>query len=269
MNTTPSRPSLIVSTSDNPVALDLVLEGVSLQSRAAAELLIADDGSDDVTKQVIQKWSARFAFPVHHFWQPHIGFRKTVILNRTVRASTGDYLIFIDGDCLPHRHFIADHLRHAEPGAFIQGRRAGIRARHVRRVSPRRIHPVFLFLTRRLYGLKRGLRRPWPIVRVNDRSLIQGCNFAVWREDFFHVNGYDESFVGWGHEDTELAERLCNSGLTCKTIIGQAIVYHLDHPRVARYRTHVNERILERTKREKRTRCERGITAESAASSSL
>lgn len=262
MNTAPTRPSLIISTSDNPVALNLVLEAISLQTRAPAELLIADDGSDDQTTAVIERWSARLPFPVQRFWQPHQGFRKTVILNRTVRAATGDYLIFMDGDCLPHRRFVADHLRHAQPGAFVQGRRAGIRARYVRQVSPRRFHPLMLFLARRLYGLRRGLRRPWAIVRVNDRSLIQGCNFAVWRDDFFRVNGYDESFVGWGHEDTELAERLCNSGLICKTVIGQAIVYHLDHPRVARYRIAVNERILERTKREKRTRCERGIEQE-------
>lgn len=263
MKSAPTRLSLIVSTSDNPLALDLVLEGVSLQTVAPAELLIADDGSDEQTTAVIAKWSARLPFPVQRFWQPHEGFRKTTILNRTVRAATGNYLVFIDGDCLPHRKFLADHLRHAEPGAFVQGRRAGIRARYVRHISPRRFHPLFLFLQRKLYSIRRGLRRPWPIIRINDRSLIQGCNFALWREDFFRVNGYDESFVGWGHEDTELAERLCNAGLTCKTIVGQAIVYHLDHPRVARYRIGVNERILERTKREKRTRCERGISTES------
>lgn len=265
MNTASLRPSLIVSTADNPLALNLVLEAVSLQSCAPAELLIADDGSDEQTAAVIHRWTSRLPIPTRHFWQPHDGFRKTIILNRTVRAAKGDYLIFLDGDCLPHRHFIADHLRLAEPGAFVQGRRAGIRGRYVRQVSPRNFHPLVLFLARKLYGLRRGLRRPWPGVRRNDRSLIQGCNFAVWREDFVRVNGYDESFVGWGHEDTELAERLHNAGLTCKTVTGQAIVYHLDHPRVARYRTGVNERILERTKREKRTRCERGLVDESPA----
>lgn len=268
MKSAPSRLSLIVSTSDNPLALDLVLEAVSLQTVAPSELLIADDGSDDQTTAIIEKWSLRLPFPVRRFWQPHEGFRKTIILNRTVRESTGDYLVFIDGDCLPHRKFLADHIRHAEPGAFVQGRRAGIRARYVRGVSPRSFHPVMLFLQRKLYGIRRGLRRPWPVVRINDRSLIQGCNFALWRDDFFRVNGYDESFVGWGHEDTELAERLCNAGLKCKTVIGHAIVYHLDHPRVARYRMAANERILERTKREKITRCVRGVLEEPPAAQS-
>jgi glycosyltransferase involved in cell wall biosynthesis len=258
-NSVPIRPSLLVSTSDNPVALNLVFAALQLQTRAPAEILVADDGSDDQTTAILATWAERFPFRLERLWQPHEGFRKTVILNRAVRAATGDYLIFLDGDCLPHRRFIADHLRHAERGAFVQGRRAGIRSRYVRYISARHFHPIVLFLQRRLYGLKRGLRRPWAGVRINDRSFIQGCNFAVWRDDFVRVNGYDETFVGWGHEDTELAERLCNAGLTCKTIIGQAIVYHLDHARVPHYRTVTNERILERTKREHRTRCEHGL----------
>ncbi|HYP18196.1 MAG TPA: galactosyltransferase-related protein, partial [Opitutus sp.] len=155
--------------------------------------------------------------------------------------------------------FIADHLRHAERGAFVQGRRAGIRARYVRRVSPAKLHPIALFVRGQLYGLRRAVRRPWAAVRKNVGRSLYSCNFALWRDDFFRVNGYDESFVGWGHEDAELAQRLRNAGVSCKTIIGQAIVYHLDHPRVARYRMSVNERLLERTRREKRTRCEQGV----------
>lgn len=259
------RPSLIVSTSENPFALELVLQAISRQTRPPAELLIADDGSGEETTRVVERWRHRLGFPVRRLWQPHEGFRKTIVLNRAVRAATGDYLIFLDGDCVPHRRFIADHLEHAERGAFVQGRRAGIRLPHVRRFSVRRFAPLWWFLRRRLYGLRYGLRRPWARVAVGDLSFVQGCNLAIWRDDFFRVNGYDENFVGWGHEDTELAERLCNAGLVCKTVVGQAIVYHLDHPRVPRQRAHANEQILERTKREKRTRCERGVLTESFA----
>ena len=37
-----------------------------------------------------------------------------------------DYIIFLDGDCLPHKHFINDHLNLAEIGYFVQGRRCFI-----------------------------------------------------------------------------------------------------------------------------------------------
>jgi glycosyltransferase involved in cell wall biosynthesis len=258
--TSPTRPTLILTTCDNPVALNLVLEAISLQTQPPFEVLIADCGSDEQTTKVIEQWTPRLGSRVERFWESNERFQKAAVLNRVVRAAKGDYLIFTEGDCLPHRRFVADHLRHAEPGVFVQGRRAGIKGRYVRRVSPKNFHPLRLFLSRQLYGVRRGLRRPWPAVRRGPGNRLKSCNFAVWREDFFRVNGYDESFVGWGHEDAELAVRLCNAGLSCKTVTGQAIVYHLDHARVARYQTSVNERILQRTKLEKRTRCERGLS---------
>lgn len=257
--TAPSRPTLILSTCDNPLALNLVLEAVSLQTQLPFEILVVDCGSDAQTAAIVTTWSARLPLRVEHFWNPADQFQKAAALNHAVRASRGDYLIFLDGDCLPHRCFIADHLLHAEAGMFVQGRRAGIKGRYVRRVSAKNFNPVRLFLRRQLYGLHRGVRRPWPAVRLTASTRLKGCNFAVGREDFFRVNGYDETFVGWGHEDSELAERLSNAGLSCKTVTGQLIVYHLDHARVVRYQTAVNERILARTRAEKRVRCERGL----------
>jgi glycosyltransferase involved in cell wall biosynthesis len=255
-----TRASLIVSTADNPSALDLVLEGLSRQTVAAHELLIADDGSDAQTLAVIEKWRPHFRGRVERFWFPHEFYRRSVAQNAAVRAATGEYLIFLDGDCVPHRRFIADHLRHAERGAFVQGRRGGIRARQVRQLTGSRIRPVRLFLRGQLYGLSRSVRRPWAQVTVSPDCFIQGSNFAVWRDDFFRVNGYDETIVGHVYADTEFAARLSNAGLRCKKVVGQLIVFHLDHPRVVRYLTAANERILERTRREKRIRCEVGVT---------
>jgi len=265
MNSVVRQPSLIVTTSHNPTALALVLEGVSLQTRQPSEVLIADDGSGDETTAVVTYWTRRLGMPVRRFWQPPRGFRKTIILNRTVRAATGDYLIFLDGDCLPERHFIADHLKHAAPGIFVQGRRAGVREPHSYRVAPKHFHPVWMYLRGQLYGLRRGIRRPWPRIQIGDLTFVQGCNFGVWRDDFFGVNGFDETFSGWGHEDTELAERLANSGRTCKVVTGQAIVYHLDHPRVSRSQAGNNAVLLERTKRERRVWCEQGLAPHDAA----
>jgi glycosyltransferase involved in cell wall biosynthesis len=253
-------PSLIISAADNPVALDLVLEAVSLQTRLPFEVLVVDDGSDEQTKVVVEKWRGKLPIRFEHFSQAHEFFRRAAALNAAVRHAYGNYLIFIDGDCLPHRHFVEDHLKHAQSGAFVQGRRAGIRARYVRRISPSSFHPLALFLRRQLYDVRRGLRRPWPTIKTEPRRAINGCNFSVWREDFYRVNGYNEAFVGEGLEDTELAERLVNSGLISKTVYGQMIVYHLDHPRLRVYRVGVNERILEQTRREKIARCERGVT---------
>lgn len=256
----PARITLVLSVADNPSALDLVFEGVSLQTRAPDELLIADDGSDDQTMAIIEKWRRRLPFRVERFWFPHELFRRSVALNTVVASATGDYLVFLDGDCVPHRRFLADHVRHAAFGEFVQGRRAGIRARFVKRLSVRHIRPVQLFLRGQLYGLRRSIRRPWATVRMDPSCVIQGSNLGVWREDYIRVNGYDETIVGHTHADTEFAARLANAGVKCKKVVGQLIVFHLDHRRVVRYLTATNERILERTRREKRTRCEVGLS---------
>lgn len=256
------RLSLIVSTSENPDALNLVLESVSLQTPRprSIEILIADQSNDDQITLVEKKWSRVLPCRVERFWLSVNSSSTAPVLNAAARAATGDYLVFVDGDCLLERHFIADHLSHAKPGTFVQGRRARVRGRYARRVSPRSFRPMLWFFLRRIHGLSRGIRRPWPAVSVNEAHAINSYNFAVWREDFFRVNGFDETFDEGGDEFIELAERLRHAGLMLRTITGQAIVYHLDHRHRARYRTTVSEKILERTRREKLIRCERGLT---------
>ena len=256
----PTYPSVIVSTSRNPHALSLVQEALRLQTRVPAEILVAEDGTDEHTKRVIEHMKPRLRCTLRHFWQPHQGFRKTIIVNRAAAVATGDYLIFLDGDCMPDRRFIADHLKLAAPGVFVQGRRSGVREAFVRLVNPATFDPLLWYIAGRLHGFRYAVRRWRPTVRVNDLSVVQGCNLAMWRDDFFRVNGYDESFSGWGYEDSELVTRLCNAGLTCKTVIGRAIVYHLDHPPADRSRVNENVSRFERTQREHLTWCEQGVS---------
>jgi glycosyltransferase involved in cell wall biosynthesis len=254
-------PSLIVSTADNSDALNVVLASIARQAIHPHEVFVADESTDHQSVNVVKNWANKLACPIVRFAPTRPGDSRAPLLNRVLRAATGDYLIFVDGDCLLHRQFIADHLRHADPGVFVQGRRAGIRARYIRRLSPNSFHPLLWFLRRRIHGVWRGLRRPWPVITINNARSVHGCNFAVWREDLLRVNGFNEAFDERGDEVVELAARLCNAGLTLQTITGQAIVYHLDHPHRARYRSLTSSRILEHTKGSGIARCEQGIVA--------
>lgn len=101
--------SLVISTYNQPAALAKAFAGVRRQTQPPAEILIADDGSDEPTRALIRNFSESSPVPVKHVWQPHDGFRKTVILNQTVAAAWGEYMIFTDGDCVPHPRFVADH----------------------------------------------------------------------------------------------------------------------------------------------------------------
>jgi glycosyltransferase involved in cell wall biosynthesis len=251
--------SLIIGTSGNSDALNLVLASISLQSRRPCEVFVVDESNDDQCANVIRAWLEKLRCPIFRIAPDPSGGSRAALLNRAVRAATGDYLIFSEGDCLLHRHFIADHLRHADPGVFVQGRRAGVRARYVRRISARRFHPLYWFLRRRVYGLRQGIRRPWPAIRLNDLRTVHACNFSVSREDLVRVNGFNESFDESGNELIDLAMRLRNAGLTLRTVTGHAIVYHLDHRQVAKYGSLRSAKILDETRRLNIVRCQQGL----------
>ena len=260
-----SRPSLVISTSGNSDALNVVLASIERQWCRPGEVFVADESTDEQCADVIQSWLPRLRCPLSRIAPESPGTARASLFNQAVRAASGQYLIFIEGDCLLHRRFIGDHLLHANPGLFVQGRRAGVRARYVRKISTGRFFPLVWLLRRRAYGLKHGLRRPWPSARLNDLRTVHASNFAAWREDLVRVNGFNENFDETGDELLELALRLRNAGLTLRTVTGQAIVYHLDHRQVARYRSVHSAKVVDETRRENIVRCQHGLTLLPAA----
>jgi glycosyltransferase involved in cell wall biosynthesis len=224
--------SLIISTFNQSRALCKAFDGVRRQTQMPDEILISDDGSDDQTRGLVKAFSETIPVPVKHVWQSHEGFRKTVILNQTVSQATGDYLIFTDGDCVPHPRFIGDHAALAEKGFWVQGRRCFVREEYVPDFSANLIPAFNWMLTGKITGAAKGVRWPWAIVRRDTRQRgIIGCNMAFWRTDIVTVNGYDEDYVGWGTgEDSDIGTRLYNLGRPRKFVYGRAITFHLNHP---------------------------------------
>ncbi|MBC8119663.1 MAG: glycosyl transferase family 2, partial [Burkholderiaceae bacterium] len=83
--------------------------------------------------------------------------------------------------------------------------------------------------------LNRALSSLWlplgPLRRLGARrwQRLRGCNFAAFRTDVERVNGFDESFQGWGFEDSDFATRLIASGVRLKNARFATNVYHLWH----------------------------------------
>jgi glycosyltransferase involved in cell wall biosynthesis len=255
------KASLVISTYNQPEALAKVLRGVELQTRAPDELLIADDGSGDSTRELVEAWKRRSAVPTRHLWHPDEGFRKTVILNRALAACRGDYVVFTDADCVPHRRFVADHVRLAERGSWVQGRRCFVKEPVVPSFDPGRIRFWSWVLTGRITGATKGLRLPWPLVfRDTEQRGIIGCNLACWREDAVAINGYDEAYSGWGiGEDSDFGSRLYHLGRQRKFVYGHAIVFHLNHPMLPRDHVAGSLARLAETLRTRKVRCALGL----------
>jgi glycosyltransferase involved in cell wall biosynthesis len=256
------RISLIISTYDQPAVLRKALEGLRLQSRMPDEMFIADDGSGEETRQVIDDFRKSISIPVNHIWHPHDGFRKVILLNKAVAAATGEYLVFTDGDCVPHRDYTADHEKLAERGYWVQGRRSYVKESFVREFQPGKTSILVWMARGRMYGFGKSIRLPVPIVlRNREQRGIIGCNMAFWRADVLEVNGFDEAWLGRGiGPDSDLGTRIYNLGRLRKFVYGRALVYHLDHPVMPRDNLEAKKKWLQETIRSRRTRCEKGVS---------
>jgi glycosyltransferase involved in cell wall biosynthesis len=253
---------LIINTFEQPDYLGRVLGAMAAQSSAPDEVLLADDGSGEETRQVFRSWGAAQKLRIEHVWQSHEGFRRARILNQAIARSKSEYLVFLDGDTLPHPEFIADHLQLAQRGAFIQGHRALVKERAARWFGQGAFarDRQRAFWRGQLEGLKHAFRWPRPLCRRRtDLRGIRGCNLAIWRADLVQVNGYNEAFVGWGREDSELAVRLMNQGVKRLDVRGWALCYHLWHPPASRTGLPANDQLLEQAAASAAKVCERGL----------
>ena len=237
--------SVIITTYNRPDALAAVLEGFRVQSNHDFEAVIADDGSTEDTAHLIQEVSGKMPFLLHHVWQEDKGFRASAVRNRAIAASRGDYVIFVDGDCIPFPDFIATHHRLAERGWFVSGNRILMSRLFTERVLAEKL-PVHSWGSLKwVYARMRGwINRVLPLLRLPDARLrkhkrdrwegAKTCNLAVWREDLLRVNGFDERYQGWGHEDADLVVRLIRSKVWRKEARCAVPVLHLWHPQVER-----------------------------------
>lgn len=255
---------IIITTYDNPSALRRVLEGLNLQTRLPDEVIIADDGSGNETATLINIFKEKSSFPVIHTWQENKGFRAAKIRNKAIKCSNSDYLIILDGDCIPTRHFVADHILMAERGCFFQGKRVligkeaaeGFTATHL--ASP--LHLLKLMISGSISNIHHLLRLPFfPPLRNKKIRGAKSCNICIFKDDLLAVNGFNEEFVGWGREDSELTARLYRYGLMRKTHPFMAICFHLWHPPISRESLSENEGILQRAINSKEYFCKNGI----------
>lgn len=234
------RVGVVISTYNRPEALDLVLTGYAAQTRSPDEVVIADDGSRDETAEVVRRHAS--ALPLLHVWHADRGFGKTEALNRAIRASRTDYLVFTDHDCVPRADFVETHLRLAAPGRFLSGGYVRLSEATTERLGAEDVRAGHAFEAAWLeaHGTPLGRHRlrlldaGWPAAMLDrltpTRPTWNGMSASTWREALVGVNGFDLDFR-YGGLDRELGLRLENSGLRGKQIRHRAVVLHLHHDR--------------------------------------
>ena len=224
--------SLIVATYNNPKALELVLLAIQNQYVLPNEVIVADDGSTQNTKQLIEKFQQNFPVPLIHVWQEDKGFRLAAIRNKAIATAKYNYIIQIDGDIIINRNFVKDHLKNAIKGQFLFGARVNIKESFLTELYKKK-KTNFHFFSKGIKKRFRTIRIPFftQFIKQNHvvSSKLRGCNMSFWREDIIKINGYNEAFLGWGGDDSELANRLHNAGIAGKRLKFAAIIYHIFH----------------------------------------
>jgi glycosyltransferase involved in cell wall biosynthesis len=241
------KTTVMFATYNEPQWLEWVLWGYATQTEKDFEVLVVDDGSREDTRAVIDRVRPQLPYRLRHFWQPDEGYQKCKGMNRGILLAESDYLIFTDGDCIPHPEFVAGHLSLARPGYFVSGGCVRLGDSASRAISPADVIDAKVFDTRWLtahgesgLNLRKMLLSapPWHGLMntlTTTRPTWNGHNSSTWREEVLAVNGFDER-LGYGGLDREFGERLERCGMHGIQARYSLICLHLDHPRPYRER---------------------------------
>jgi glycosyltransferase involved in cell wall biosynthesis len=256
------KASLIISTYNWKEALRFSLRSALYQTHPPDEIIIADDGSREDTRDLVYQIASGATVPIYHVWQEDRGYRLAMIRNKAIGRATGDYIIFIDGDIILDKDFIQDHKQAAKDHFFSIGPRVILTQSKTARIFKKeqfRFSPFEFGLKNR----KNSVRSSFLSNLFSRQSIqmegIRGSNLAFWRADAVAVNGFNEDFVGWGREDSEFAARLMNWGVQRQTVRFGALTFHLFHPANPRDSLERNDRILEQAIQTGSTWCINGI----------
>lgn len=256
--------TLIILTYNRPDALTVVLQSIEKQSELPFEVIIADDGSAEETRQLIKKMSTGFPVPLLHAWHPDDGYRIAKIRNAAIKISQGEYFIFSDGDLVLHPRFIEDFRKNARAGEALIGSRVftnEVVTNTILKTGNAAYGNIFFtsaFEKNRINAFRipilSSLFQP-----AKYSVKLRGGLLGVWKKDLVEVNGWNEDFEGWGLEDSELLVRLNHIGIRFRKLKFRAVTYHLWHENEKRERLSANRELLENSIRNGIKKCKNGL----------
>ena len=259
--------SVIISTYNHPKWLEKVLWGFECQTHKDFEILIADDGSGQETRDLVNQFIEQSALEIIHVWHEDQGYQKCQILNKAIQKANTDYLLFTDGDCIPRKDFVEVHVKNAEKGYYLSGGAIRLPMSTSENLTREDIISERAFQLGWL--LKNGLEnKPLKNLKLVQNKTLTGIlnrvtpanaswnggNASGWKENLEAINGFDER-MEYGGQDRELGERLDNLGLKSKQLRYSAICLHLEHSR-----GYKNQKSIDKNKNIRKITCSSGVT---------
>ncbi len=214
--------------------LALILKALEKQTYQNFEVIVAEDNNDLSAQSFIAEYAATAKFVVRHTNQSDEGFRKNKSLNNALRVAAGELIIFLDGDCIPHKHLVKEYVKHIAAKKILFGRRVMLSQKLTERMLTNKFSPIPNLLKLLFYGSKKienALYLPWLPIFTKKHHGFWGCNWGILKEHLMEVNGFDEDYIKAGYgEDVDIEWRLRKIGCELKSLKYKAVVYHLWHP---------------------------------------
>lgn len=243
--------SLIVAVYKDFQALNLILEQAAKQTYDNFEIVIAEDAISQDIPELVSKFSH---IDIVHCSQEDLGIRKMRSINNAIRASTGDYLIFTDGDCIPAPDFFECHAKMATRGTILSGRRTNLGPGFSTRIRQGNLDTAELanrylrYYPQVAWDGKEGHAETglcfkpdgWIFqtffAKSKRSTSLLGCHFSCFREDMYFINGFDESYgeTALG-DDTDIEWRFRAAGFELKSVKHATTVFHLYHEKRDRF----------------------------------
>ncbi|MDX4060528.1 glycosyltransferase [Aliarcobacter skirrowii] len=268
--------SIIISVYKDTDSLDLILESLSKQTVVPDEVIISEDGNSVEMSEYVSIAKNRYnKLDITHLFQEDIGWRKNMALNRAIVASKYEYLIFIDGDCVPFDDFIENHVKQASKKIVLAGKRVELGEQITKEIRSKKLtvskltNNYWLYLIKLIKDKTRHLE---DILHISYKSFLSpflkkevnyiiGCNWSAFKEDILAINGFDETYklpsVG---EDIDLGWRFRGLGIELKSCRFNANMVHLYHKkRFAGTEGEINNKILWKNHAQNKFFCDNGI----------
>ena len=269
--------SLIAAVYNDLEALKLIVKSLEKQTYTNFELIVAEDNDSQEIRNYIKSVSS---IKIKHTQQTDDGIRKSRSINNAILASVGDYLIFIDGDCIPYSTFISSHIKLSEKNHILSGRRINlgkiysnsirrglIESSLVEKTFPLNMPLMFLdkasHIEQGIYLKPDGWIYSKIVSKRKRNTALLGCNFSCFRDDMFAINGFDESYEGTAvADDTDLEWRFIGNGLTIKSCKNASNVFHLYHSSSHRIVDSSSEvKVMNERKNNNIFYCEKGLSS--------
>jgi len=252
--------------------IKIIFEALMRQTLKPNEVILSDDGSSLDVLEYLKSNFIDFPFKLKCVYQKDLGFRKTRALNNAVKEANNDFLIFIDQDLIFGEDFIKNICKMREKNKFIMLRPGNtdegekkIIINNFKNLEYKEVLKSISFMGKEISKLdyKRDMKNNLLYrLKLRDRGAkFVGMAYALYKEDYIRINGYDEEYQGWGYEDDDFGNRLYKAGLKSKPIYLEDVPLHLWHPFDPTKKKSINEEYYYKRKKEisrKNYKCEYG-----------